>query len=132
MCAGIGSPGTLAEVLRGYTGDRTAPQRFRDDEVISTGVLPAIPAGLFRRAGGGGFQRPFELATVRLRNMNEVLRHWGTYVPDDRFITQRGGTFLLDETDSLLYVYRDRGILGFSETMNRPLAFLDPWMADAG
>jgi len=132
MCAGIGSPGTLAEVLRGYTGDRTAPQRFRDDEVISTGVLPAIPAGLFRRAGGGGFQRPFELATVRLRNMNEVLRHWGTYVPDDRFITQRGGTFLLDENDSLLYVYRDRGILGFSETMNRPLAFLDPWMADAG
>ena len=132
MCAGIGSPGTLAEVLRGYTGDRTAPQRFRDDEVISTGVLPAIPAGLFRRAGGGGFQRPFELATVRLRNMNEVLRHWSTYVPDDRFITQRGGTFLLDENDSLLYVYRDRGILGFSETMNRPLAFLDPWMADAG
>lgn len=132
MCAGIGSPGTLAEVLRGYTGDRTAPQRFRDDEVISTGVLPAIPAGLFRRAGGGGFQRPFELATVRLRNMNEVLRHWGTYVPDDRFITQRGGTFLLDENDSLLYVYRDRGILGFSETMNRPLAFLDPWMVDAG
>ena len=132
MCAGIGSPGTLAEVLRGYTGDRTAPQRFSDDEVISTGLLPAIPAGLFRRAGGGGFQRPFELATVRLRNMNEVLRHWGTYVPDDRFITQRGGTFLLDENDSLLYVYRDRGILGFSETMNRPLAFLDPWMADAG
>lgn len=132
MCAGIGSPGTLAEVLRGYTGDRTAPQRFSDDEVISTGVLPAIPAALFRRAGGGGFQRPFELATVRLRNMNEVLRHWGTYVPDDRFITQRGGTFLLDENDSLLYVYRDRGILGFSETMNRPLAFLDPWMTDAG
>ena len=54
MCAGIGSPGTLAEVLRGYTGDRTAPQRFSDDDVISTGVLPAIPAGLFRRAGGGG------------------------------------------------------------------------------
>jgi hypothetical protein len=25
MCAGIGSPGTLAEVLRGYTGDRSAP-----------------------------------------------------------------------------------------------------------
>ena len=64
--------------------------------------------------------------------MNEVLRHWGTYVPDDRFITQRGGTFLLEEDDSLLYVYRDRGILGFSETMNRPLAFLDPWMPDAG
>ena len=131
MCAGIGSPGTLSEVLRGYTGDRSAPQRFGDDEVVSTGVLPPIPAGLFRRAGGGGFQRPFELATVRLRNMNEVLRNWSTYVPDDRFITQRGGTFLLDSDDSLLYVYRDRGILGFSATMQRPLAFLDPWLNHA-
>ena len=131
MCAGIGSPGTLSEVLRGYTGDRSAPQRFGDDEVVSTGVLPPIPAGLFRRAGGGGFQRPFELATVRLRNMNEVLRNWSTYVPDDRFITQRGGTFLIDSDDSLLYVYRDRGILGFSETMQRPLAFLDPWLNHA-
>ena len=131
MCAGIGSPGTLAEVLRGYTGDRSAPQRFDSDETISTGVLPPIPAALFRRAGGEGFQRPFELATLRLRNMNEVLSHWSTYVPDDRFITQRGGTFLLDRDNSLLYVYRDRGILGFSETMQRPLAFLDPWLNGA-
>ncbi len=130
MCAGIGSPGTLMEVFRGYSGDRSAPQRFRDDEQVSTGVLPDFPAALFRRAGGAGFQRPFELATVRLRNMNEVLRHWSTYVPDDRFITQRGGTFLLDDDDSLLYVYRDRGILGFSETMAQPLAFLDPWLSD--
>lgn len=131
MCAGLGSPGTLSEVLRGYTGDRSAPQRFSHDEIVSTGVLPPIPAALFRRAGGEGFQRPFELATVRLRNMNEVLRHWSTYVPDDRFITQRGGTFLLDSDDSLLYVYRDPGILGFSATMQRPLSFLDPWLNDA-
>ena len=114
MCAGIGSPGTLAEVFRGYRGDRNAPQR--------------IDSPLFRLAGGEGFQRPFELATVRLRNMNEVLGHWRTYVPSDAFITQRGATFLLDADDSLLYEHRDRGILGFSATMNRPLAFLDPWL----
>ena len=41
------------EVLRGYTGDRSAPQRFGDDEVVMTGVLPSFPAALFRRAGGG-------------------------------------------------------------------------------
>jgi hypothetical protein len=115
MCAGIGSPGTLAEVLRGYTGDRSAPPRFDD-------------SSLFRLAGGSGFQRPFELATVRLRNMNEVLTKWGTYVPNNAYITQRGGTFLLDEDDSVLYVHRDQGILGFSETMNQPLSFLDPWL----
>lgn len=114
MCAGIGSPGTLGEVFRGYTGDRSAPQRF--------------DSPLFRLAGGDGFQRPFELATVRLRNMTEVLGKWRTYVPRDDFITQRGATFLLDADDNLLYEHRDAGMLGFSATMNRPLSFLDPYL----
>lgn len=129
MCAGIGSPGTLAEVLRGYTGDRSAPQRIADGETIQAGPLPPIQGSFFARAGGRGFQRPFELATVRLRNMSEVLGHWRTYVPDEAFITQRGATVLLDGDDSLLYVHRDPGILGFSATMARPLSFLDPYLS---
>ena len=129
MCAGIGSPGTLAEVLRGYTGDRSAAQRIPDDTTIQAGPLPPLRGSFFARAGGSGFQRPFELATVRLANMAEVLGHWRTYVPRDDFLTHRGGTFLLDGDDSLLYSYRDRGILGFSATMARPLSFLDPWLA---
>ena len=129
MCAGIGSPGTLAEVLRGYTGDRAAPQRIADDETIQAGPLPPIKGSFFARAGGTGFQRPFELATVRLRNMGEVLGHWRTYVPCDDFLTQRGGTFLLEKDDTLLYSFKDRGILGFSATMARPLSFLDPYLA---
>jgi len=128
MCAGLGSPGTLAEVLRGYTGDRSAPQRLADDETIQASPLPPIKGSFFSRAGGTGFQRPFELATVRLRNMGEVLGHWRTYVPRNDFLTQRGGTFLLEDDDSLLYSYRDRGILGFSATMARPLSFLDPYL----
>lgn len=114
MCAGLGSPGTLQEVFRGYTGDRSAPQRL------------AMP--LFDRVGKG-FQRPFELATVRLANMREVIGAWGTYVPDSRWIAQRGGTFLLESDDSVLYSHRDPGILGFSETMAEPLRFLEPWLA---
>ncbi|EAQ73932.1 MULTISPECIES: AhpC/TSA family protein [unclassified Synechococcus] len=129
MCAGIGSPGTLAEVLRGYTGDRSAPQRIADEETIQAGPLPPIKGSFFARAGGTGFQRPFELATVRLRNMTEVLGHWSTYVSRNDFLTQRGGTFLLDTDDTLLYSYRDRGILGFSATMARPLSFLDPLLS---
>lgn len=117
MCAGVGSPGTLAEVLRGYTGDRSAAQR--------------LESPLFALAGGQGFQRPFELATVRLTNMIEVLSHWRTYVPRDDYLTQRGGTFLLGADDSLLYSYRDAGILGFSATMSRPLSFLDPYLTPA-
>ncbi len=128
MCAGLGSPGTLAEVLRGYTGDRSAPQRIADDETIQAGPLPPIKGSFFARAGGRGFQRPFELATVRLRNMAEVLGHWRTYVPRDDFLTQRGGTFLLEADDTVLYSHRDPGILGFSATMARPLSFLEPFL----
>ncbi|TWB87971.1 alkyl-hydroperoxide reductase/thiol specific antioxidant family protein [Synechococcus sp. Ace-Pa] len=129
MCAGIGSPGTLAEVLRGYTGDRSAPQRIADDDTIQAGPLPPIKGSFFAKAGGSGFQRPFELATMRLRNMAEVLGHWRTYVPRDDFLTQRGGTFLLGVDDTLLYSHRDAGILGFSATMARPLSFLDPFLS---
>jgi AhpC/TSA antioxidant enzyme len=116
MCAGIGSPGTLAEVLRGYTGDRSAPQRLRGAPFDQLGE---------------GYLRPFELATVRLRNMQEVLRHWRTYVPRDDFLTQRGGTFLLDCDDTVLASHRDPGILGFSATMAEPLRFLEPWLLES-
>ena len=124
MCAGIASPGTLREVLRGYTGDRSAPQLIADDEVVNDTPLPPMQGTFFRWAGGQGFQRPFELATLRLRNMTEVLKHWSTYVPDAQYMTQRGGTFVFDQAGKTLYEYRDRGILGFAENMSYPLSFL--------
>ena len=124
MCAGIGSPGTLAEVFRGYRGDRTAPQLIAEDEEVKAFPLPPVDGALFNRAGGTGFQRPFELATLRLRNMAEVLSHWQTYVPDPTYITQRGGTFLFDDQGALVYEHRDLNILGFAANMSNPLSFL--------
>jgi AhpC/TSA antioxidant enzyme len=124
MCAGIGSPGTLREVFRGYTGDRSAPQLIADDEIVNAKPLPPIAGSFFKLAGGSGFQRPFELATLRLRNMAEVLGHWQTYVPDSTYLTQRGGTFLFDPQGNLLYEHRDRGILGFAANMSKPLDFI--------
>ena len=124
MCAGLGSPGTLAEVFRGYRGDRKAPQLIADNEVVKAGPLPAFQGSFFKLAGGSGFQRPFELATLRLRNMTEVLSHWKTYVPNAAYMTQRGGTFLFDRNGDLLYEHLDRGILGFSANMSDPLSFL--------
>jgi hypothetical protein len=124
MCAGIGSPGTLAEVFRGYRGDRQAPQLISDEEVVQAKPLPPLQGSFFKLAGGTGFQRPFELATLRLRNMVEALGHWNTYVPDAAYLTQRGGTFLFDAQGNLVYEYRDRGILGFAAKMSDPLSFL--------
>ena len=124
MCAGIGSPGTLAEVFRGYKGDRNAPQLIANDEVVKDTPLPNLKGSMFKVAGGEGFQRPFELATLRLRNMTEVLSNWNTYVPDATYLTQRGGTFLFDAA-GMLYEHRDRHILGFAANMSNPLSFLD-------
>jgi hypothetical protein len=124
MCAGIGSPGTLAEVFRGYKGDRRANQLIEEEEVIHAKPLPPIIGSFFNLAGGKGFQRPFELATLRLRNMTEVLSHWKIYVPNGTYLTQRGGTFLFNAQGELLYEHRDRGILGFAADMSRPLSFL--------
>ena len=124
MCAGIGSRGTLAEVFRGYLGDRQAPQLFGDEEVVRALPLPPLKGSFFKLAGGKGFQRPFELATLRLRNMVEVLSHWRVYVPNGAYLTQRGGTFLFDSQGKLLYQHRDAGLLGFAEDMSYPLSFL--------
>jgi hypothetical protein len=123
MCAGIGSPGTLTEVFRGYKGDRQAPQLIADEEIINNPLLPAIKGSLFKTVGSG-FQRPFELATLRLKNMTEVLGNWNNYVPNSNYLTQRGGTFLFDSQGTLLYEHKDRGILGFAADMSNPLVFL--------
>ena len=42
MCAGIGAPGTLREILRGYFGDKKAPERFRDDDVVRAGFITIV------------------------------------------------------------------------------------------
>lgn len=49
----------MQEVLRGYVGDRESKEIFGAETFMGKafGVL------------GGGYQRPFELATVRLQNM---------------------------------------------------------------
>jgi hypothetical protein len=125
MCAGIGSPGTLAEVFRGYFGDRQAPQLIGNEDIVRTKLLPPIEGSLFQLAGGSGFQRPFELATLRLRNMVEVLGNYSTYVSQSAYLTQRGGTFFFDGERNLVYEHRDRGLLGFAANMSFPLSFLD-------
>lgn len=120
MCMGIGSPGTLKEVFRGYTGDKSAPQLIADDETVKAAPLPALKGDVFKAAGGKGFQRPFELATLRLRNMAEVLGNWKTYVPDAAYLTQRGATFLL-QGEKVVYEWHDRNILGFAQNMGDPI-----------
>ena len=63
--------------------------------------------------------------------MGEGMAHGRPYVHADTVLTQRGGPLRLDADDSLLVGDKDRGILGFSATMARPLSCLDPSLAPA-
>ncbi len=128
MCAGIGSPGTLREVLRGYLGDKHANQRLPDEMSLQIGDLIKIDSSTFKFLLGEGYQRPFELATLRLINMAEILMNWQIYISCNRFLTQLGATYLLDSNSNIVYEFLPQGILGYSETMENPLAFLDGWI----
>ncbi|KAL7550519.1 hypothetical protein ACHAWF_014703 [Thalassiosira exigua] len=130
MCAGIGAPGTLREILRGYFGDKMAPEQFREDDVVTAGfttirpgVGPVEVGPLSYRqwfADERGYHRPVKLAAVWLKNM----------VSDPATIALRGATYLFDEDGQELYGYKSRGVLTYSETMARPLTFLAPYIGE--
>jgi len=140
MCAGIGAPGTLREILRGYFGDKKAPERFRDDDIVKAGFIEIGPGVGPTKIGPlaynqwfsdeNGYQRPVELATVRLKNMVEVLTKWDKYVSNYSTIPLRGATYLFDEEGNELYSYKSKGVLTYSETMPRPLSFLSPYIGE--
>ena len=141
MCAGLGAPGTLQEIFRGYVGDRTSPERLASDAVVTAGPITIGPGvgpvkmGPIKYAqwwaDERGSLRPVELATVRLKNMVEVLSNWDEYVTDPTAIALRGATYLFDEDGETLYEYRSRGVLTYSETMARPLTFLALYIGEA-
>jgi len=142
MCAGIAAPNTLQEIFRGYVGDKNAPERIRSNEVVVIGDkkdpfvaitgVSDVKVGPFQYQqlwkDESGYQRPVELATVRLRVMVEVLTNFGDYVPDQRFLALRGATFLFGSNNKLLYEHIDTGVLSYSKTMVRPLTFLEPYI----
>ena len=97
MLAGAGSPGTVREVLRGYVGDRDAPEVF-----LGGGVFDVL---------GTGYQRPFELASRRLLNMASILPRWGSLAPEETsLLTLQGGTFVFRGGETA-FAHRDPGIL---------------------
>jgi len=121
MCAGINSPGTLKEVCRGYLGDKESEVIYRNGTYIKINKYISFNSALFKYLGGENFLRPLELATLRLTNMIEILGHWKTYVPKIKYLTQRGGTFLFNSQNKLIYSYIPTSLLGYSENMSKPM-----------
>ena len=124
MLSGINSLKTIKEVIRGYTGDRNSNQIFFDEDHINLLNLIKFSGVIFKYTFGDGYLRPFELATYRLNNMLEILQNWNDYILDNKYLPQRGASFLLDDKEQVIYNYFSNDVLGYSSKMSDPLAFL--------
>ncbi|KAA8494506.1 hypothetical protein FVE85_2747 [Porphyridium purpureum] len=129
MLAGIGSPGTLRRVLGGYIGSRD-----RSIEKWSKGAIKFLDANMFDVLGSQ-YQRPFELATVRLQNMIDIIPRWFELSPEKQeLIVRQGATLVLDAAEErVLYAYRDTGILVYADVDHAlSLACQPARLAEAG
>jgi len=124
MLSGVNSFQTIKEVIRGYTGDRKAKQIYSEFDKIDALKFLKFSGDSFRQVFGDGYLRPFELATFRLNNMNEIIQNWSDYILHEKYLPQRGASFLLNNKSQVIYKFFSRDVLGYSSNMRAPLDFL--------
>ena len=124
MLTGINSLKTIKEVIRGYTGDRKAKQIYSKLDEIDVLKFLKFSGNSFKQVFGSGYLRPFELATFRLNNMNEIIQNWSDYILNEEYLPQRGASFLLNDQNQVIYKFFSSDVLGYSSNMRDPLGFL--------
>ena len=124
MLSGINSLKTIKEVIRGYTGDREANQIYSEFDKIKVLKFLNFSGNSFSKVFGDGYLRPFELATFRLSNMNEIIKNWSDYILHEKYLPQRGASFLLNDKNQVIYKFFSNDVLGYSSNMRDPLGFL--------
>ena len=124
MLSGINSFKTIREVIRGYTGDIKAKQIYSEFEKIDVLKFLKFSGNSFKQIFGEGYLRPFELATFRLNNMNEIIQNWSDYILNEEYLPQRGASFLLNNKNQIIYKFFSNDVLGYSSNMRDPLGFL--------
>jgi len=124
MLSGINSVKTIKEVIRGYTGDRKAKKIYSEFDKIDVLKFLNFSGNSFKNVFGDGYLRPFELATFRLNNMNEIIQNWSDYILNEEYLPQRGATFLLNDQNQVIYKFLSSDVLGYSSNMRDPLGFL--------
>jgi hypothetical protein len=111
MCAGVGSPGTLSAVFGGYLGSKYKKQLFNEGSNYDNPTIRELMDVTL----GKGYQRPFELATLRLKNMIEIIGDWEKLAPsDDQLLVQRGGSLVFQD-GKVAFRHDDAGILGYCD-----------------
>ena len=124
MLSGINSFKTIKEVIRGYLGDRKANQIYSEFDKIEALKFLKFSGNSFKQVFGNGYLRPFELATFRLTNMNEIIQNWSDYIINEKYLPQRGASFILNNKNQVIYNFFSNDVLGYSSNMRDPLGFL--------
>ena len=124
MLSGVNSLKTIQEVIRGYTGDQKANQIYSEFDEIEVLKFLKFSGNSFKQVFGAGYLRPFELATFRLSNMNEIIQNWSDYILHEKYLPQRGASFLLNDKNQVIYKFFSIDVLGYSSNMRDPLGFL--------
>ena len=124
MLSGINSFKTIKEVFRGYTGDHKAKQIYSEVDKIDVLKFVKFSGNNFKQVFGDGYLRPFELATFRLNNMYEIIQNWEDYILHEKYLPQRGASFLLNDKNQVIYKFFSSDVLGYSSNMRDPLGFL--------
>ena len=130
MLSGINSFKTIKEVFRGYTGDRKAKQIYSEVDKINVLKFIKFSGNNFKQVFGDGYLRPFELATFRLNNMYEIIQNWEDYILHEKYLPQRGASFLLNDKNQVIYKFFSNDVLGYSSNMRDPLGFLNKLIKD--
>jgi hypothetical protein len=130
MLSGINSLKTIKEVIRGYKGDRKAEQIYSKFDKIDILKFLNFSGNSFSQVFGDGYLRPFELATFRLNNMNEIIQNWNDYILHSKYLPQRGATFLLNDKNQVIYKFFSSDVLGYSSNMSDPLGFLSDYIKE--
>ena len=125
MLSGINSFKTIKEVIRGYLGDRKSKQIYSEFDKIEVLKFLKFSGKSFSQVFGDGYLRPFELATFRLNNMNEIIQNWSDYILNEKYLPQRGASFLLNNKNEVIYKFFSNDVLGYSSNMRNPLGFLN-------
>ena len=130
MLSGINSFKTIKEVFRGYTGDRKAKQIYSEVDKIDVLKFIKLSGNNFKKVFGDGYLRPFELATFRLNNMYEIIQNWEDYILHEKYLPQRGASFLLNDKNQVIYKFFSSDVLGYSSNMRDPLGFLSNFVKE--
>ncbi len=56
--------------------------------------------------------------------MNEIIQNWGDYILHEKYLPQRGASFLMNEKNHVIYRFFSSDVLGYSSNMRDPLWFL--------